>query len=132
MANPVAWARSNYFAVKDVEKFREWADKRYCVVWEGSRQEQGLFAITPHDNDCGNWEWIDPETDEEFDILEELAEHLVDGHVAILMEISHTKLAYVGGNACAINSKGKRIDIALGHIYEQAKTLGEHITVAEE
>jgi len=144
MANYYANARSNYFAVKDVNKFKKWADSRHLDVWSemfpNSENEEELFAIAPQDDgDFGGWPYYDIEADEgveggndgQFDILEELAPHLKDGHVAIIQEVGNEKLRYLCGYSRAINNKGEEITISLNDIYNEASRLGEHITTAE-
>lgn len=129
MANYYAKARSNYFGVKDEKEFLKWTESH---DFEVEVNEDGLFSISPSENDdFGGWPYYDPETDSEIDICEELSHHLQDEHVAVLQEVGNEKLRYLNGFSLAVNSKGevKRVDIY--DIYNIAKTLGNHITVAE-
>jgi hypothetical protein len=140
MANYYATARSNYFAVKDEMTFRQWAESIGLMVFEPTHANvtsDGIrrFAIAPGDGDeCG---WFctryNEETDEhdEVDVPRELAAHLRDGEVAVLMEVGSEKLRYLRGYASAINSAGKSVHISLEGIYKIATKLGTKITRAE-
>jgi hypothetical protein len=121
MANYYATARSNYFAVKDEEAFKDWASKRNLEIWEDG-QDCNLFAIAPDNADSSGWElcW-DAETDEEIDVLHELSTHLDPSHVAVLMEAGAEKKRYVQGFAFAVRSTGQVLRISLSDIYKQAK-----------
>jgi hypothetical protein len=134
MANYYATARSNYFAVKDEEAFKEWASKRHLEVWDDG-EEPPVFAISPDDPDSGSWELnFDLETDEEIDVLQELSEHLDPNYVAILMEAGAEKKRYVSGFAFAVSPKGQVLRIALSDIYDLAQKqfgLGMKVTPAE-
>jgi hypothetical protein len=140
MANYYATARSNYFAVKDETTFRQWAESIGLMVFEPTHAHvtaDGIprFAIAPGDGDeCG---WFctryDEETDEhdDVDLTKELASHLRDDEVAILMETGSEKLRYLRGYATAVNSAGKSVHMSLEGIYARARKLGSNITRAE-
>ncbi|HSW45458.1 MAG TPA: hypothetical protein VLM89_07800 [Phycisphaerae bacterium] len=134
MADYVASARSNYFRVKDVDAFQKWLEENHLGHYE-SQDEPGRFMIFPDDGGHGDWPTIlreDPDTGEEYeaDLFDELAKHLHDEDVAVLMEAGAEKLRYVSGWAVAVNSKGDRVEIGLSDIYEKAKHLGKNITEA--
>ena len=134
MANYVSQTRTNYFKVKDAEAFKAW-----CRTWitdldvvrgrEGEEEE--LYRIlcpgSPPDarRDDPETEWF------EADFIEELAEHLEDEWVAVIMNIGHEKQRYLVGYAVAVNSHGNHQTVNLDDIYVAAKELGEHITRAE-
>ncbi len=141
MANYYATARSNYFAVKDETAFRKWADGlNLTILGPGHRNKvaDGVdrFGITPDEFDEGGWpnfrhnEETD-EDDDDFDLADELAAHLADDEVAILMEVGNEKLRYLTGTALAINNKGETVSVNLESIYEAAGVLGCNITAAE-
>lgn len=127
MANWYGTARSNYFKVKDPEAFKAWVEKRGLQLLHGS-DEKGFGIAVGDSSDSGGWPTTDSEaitagkTDEECEISihDELAEHLAEGEIAILMEAGAEKLRYVTGNAVAIHSSGKRIEIDLFEIYSKA------------
>ena len=68
---------------------------------------------------------------EEIDLAGELAVHLEDGWVAVLMEAGAEKCRYVANWALAVNSKGETRRVSLEDIYELAGQIGEHVTEAE-
>lgn len=139
MANYYATARSNYFGVKDVQAFKEWCNKRSLEFWEkselGDENEDSLFAITPLSYDSGAWPiyHYNEETgkDKDFEIAEEICEHLKDGHVAILIEVGNEKLRYLNGYAIAVNNHGESKSINLNDITDMARELGQHVTEPE-
>jgi hypothetical protein len=141
MANYYATARSNYFAVKNEDAFRQWADLLGLTIMEPSHREKvadGIrrFAITPGDH-ADNGGWPDSLYDEEMDevhdvnVQEQLAAHLADDEVAVLIQVGSEKLRYVDGSAVALNSRGENVSIDLWYIYELARTLGGNLTRAE-
>lgn len=141
MSNYYATARSNYFAVKDEQAFREWATLIGLTVLEQDHHDKvadGIprFAIAPGDSDdSGAWPTSplneDTDSDDEIEVSEELAAHLADDEVAILMEIGNEKLRYMTGWADAVNNKGEHVIVTLESIYEAARALGTNITRAE-
>jgi len=146
MANYIPTWRSNTFKVKDLEKFMAW-----CNEWPGmeivednemkgkgdSAKPTGEKLVTllqAEDSESGIPSYFyNQETGEEVDrdFLVELATHLVSGWVAVLMEIGYEKLRYLTGVAVAVNNKGEIERVSLSDIYEVAKKLGKHVTVAE-
>jgi len=130
MANYYSTARSNYFRVKDDPAFEAWCrslslkflkdpDGEYALF--GGEDESGWPSIRPSENE---------REDEDVDFPGELARHLHDDYVAVLMEAGHEALRYVTGQAIAINSKGETKTISLDEIYEQARGLGQIVTEA--
>jgi len=128
MANYYAAWRSNYFKVKDAQAFKEWADHmpdvRVCHKDGGDDIDNAdLYAVMQNEYTDGagipSFFW-DEETDESIDIdfAGELAKHLQDGEVAILMESGAEKLRYITGYAVAIKSDGSRHSINLDDIYD--------------
>lgn len=59
-----------------------------------------------------------------------VARHLIDGDVAIFMEVGATKSRYLGGVALAVNSKGETRRIDLDDIYAKAAEIGTTVTHA--
>jgi hypothetical protein len=107
MANYVAIARSSYFPVRDHEAFRAWVVQRGLGLFEADdREEFHTFAIHSGDHE-GGWpttafNHADGE-DEEIDIFEELADHILDGWCAILIQVGWEKLRYLTGNAILVS-----------------------------
>jgi hypothetical protein len=125
MANWCGTSRSNYFRVKDAEAFKKWA----YAARLGYFQQHGVFCITGELTDDGYWpsqktvENEDGSEDEvDFDVVEELPEHLAEGEVAVLMSSGAMKLQAVTGEATAVTWDGRTIAMSLNDIYEQAAT----------
>ena len=123
MANYTATARSNYFAVKDAAAFETWCQERDIKKWQGTDENAGRHAIAPNDlSDSGSWpEYCDEDGDPIEDLYDALAAHLVDGEVAVLLEIGKEKLRYLIGTATAVHASGKRVDLCLSEIYTRAR-----------
>ena len=134
MANYYCSARTNYFGVKDMEKFKEWANGLGLEVIGESVDTHGLVGLLPDtmiDTGFPDCRMSEEGEANEIDFPAELAGHLLDGDVAIIMESGAEKLRYIAGSAVAINSKGETAFINLEHIYEKAKALGTTITRCE-
>lgn len=132
MANYYESARSNYFLVKDAEKFKEVADNISGIEIVSKPDDEGntLVALI---GDGEYWpNYIQTEDDDEEEIVWEdiFAEHLADGWVAIFMGAGAEKLRYINGWAVAYNNKGESKVITLDDIYDVAKGLGSNITQA--
>ncbi len=128
MSNYYETARTNYFRVKDEPAFRAWVAKwnLECV-----KKEEG-FAVFPPRYDDGGFNLYDEEQDDTLDIADEIAAHLADGSVAVVMGAGHEKSRYVAGWSVAINSKGESVRVNLDDIYELAQAkLGGNPTRAE-
>ena len=134
MANYYATCRSNYFKVKDPVAFTSWCLRCSLEFFESERHD-GLYAIASNDADGAGWPSQRDDAAgnelEEFDMVAELATHLSEGCVAILMESGHEKLRYVTGVAIAVNAKGQITQITLEDIYDKAAALGDVLTRCE-
>lgn len=141
MANYYATARSNYFAVKDETAFREWAGLLGLTILEPDHRDKvadGVprFGIASGDcDDSGGWptSLADEKTGdyEDIDVAEQLAAHLADNEVAVLIEVGNESLRYVTGAAVAVNNKVRTVRVNLDSIYAAARKLGPNITRAE-
>jgi len=125
------WSKSNYFRVKDDAAFEAWCESgsirfeklpngEYCMF--GNRDDH-LWNFEPPLDD--NEEEMDNE--EEIDFPKELARHLHDDYVAVLLGATREG-PYMRGWASAVNSKGEERTLALDEIYERAKGLGKIVT----
>lgn len=133
MANYEPHARSNYFAVKNVEAFtafcarwgleliqeREQAEQKGPLVGFLCDSEQGI-PTTLVNEDTG--------FDDDVDFIGELSQQLADGAVAVVMEAGYEKMRYLAGYAVAVNAAGEQVSINLHEIYDRAKGLGVDIT----
>jgi hypothetical protein len=133
MADYVAHARSNYFAVTDPKAFealcRRW-DLR--VITKDLTPNETLYGFLCMDGSLPGTSYLDDETDEEIeaDFYAELAALLVDGDVAVLCEAGYEGHRYVTGYALALNRQNEQIAINIDDIYDRAKTLGSRVEVA--
>ena len=119
MAEYEGYARTNYFKVKDLTAFRAWAEPLDLEITTDVDDPDAIALLC--NTEHGVWPTIDPEIHEEIDFELTLSGHLAPGQVAILMEVGHEKMCYVGGYATAINDEGERIDISLYDIYKIAQ-----------
>ena len=120
MANWYGTSRSNYFRVKDRDAFLKWTEERGLGVFE-NQADTGLFAIHGGESTGdGSWPSYDMERDCEVDVVSELAQHLPEVQIAVLIEVGAEKLRYLTGAAFAINSKGQIADVTLSDIYRKA------------
>lgn len=120
MANYYGHGRTNYFRVKDVQAFTEALPADFEVV-SGS---DGKVAVLAR-NESGGWVeyvWADEagEEDTEVDVVDLIAEHLVDGEVAVAQSVGQEKMRYLAGYAVAVNNTGDRVQISLDDIYQAA------------
>ena len=127
MANYEATSRSNYFRVKDTEAFEAWAHSRGLILLQGNKAEDQT-GIAPEEMSDGDWpSTVYDEAEDDFveiDFIDELAGHLADGEVAVLMSAGHEKLRYVSGFATAITSEGEVARVSLTDIYDKLKEAG--------
>ena len=123
MANYYEQARSGYVKVKDKEAFRAFLERFGGAVdmIEDDKGRVGFLAqegipSTCMPNDSGS----EPE---EVDFVSELAGHLADHEVMIIVGNGYEKMRYLTGFAVAINNKGERRHVTVEDIYELAKQL---------
>ncbi len=133
MANWYGTARSNYFRVKDKQKFTEWATSIDGL--ELIEDEEGRVGLGCNHDYSGGWPDLvynqDTDDYEEIDVVKSVAAHLQEGSVAVFMEVGAEKMRYVTGWAVAVNHKGDTARVSLDDIYKQAAELGDEVTKAE-
>lgn len=120
MANYYATARSNYFAVKDLEAFKA-AMPEGIGIWDDGKD--GLVGVYADGGDGNGWPSYDHEADTDIDLCALIAPHLKKGEIAVFMEAGNEKLRYVIGVAEAVNSDGETVFVALSQIYKLAESL---------
>ena len=134
MANYYGSSRSNYFKVKDVDKFKDFLNLMYDMEFIDDGNGRVGFLVTGEGGSvpCEIW---DKEQDEyvELDFDKLLAQHLQDGEVAIYQEVGAEKLRYLVGYSVAVNSKGETAMVSINDIYKiaQEELGGENITPCE-
>jgi len=143
-----ALARTNYFQVKDLDRFK--ADLVDIGIHPGTwdeRQRGAEFILDDNENNqprgsialfsCGPWPSLDDTSvadrlelaqDEAVDLPYEslhqlVASHLVEDSIAVFMEVGFESLRYVMGTAVAVNAAGETKRVDLGDIYEMAAEL---------
>ncbi len=108
MANYYAYARSNYFRVKNVKDFEKWCDK--CLLdmhCKDKNSSQVMIHPNEYSDYCGWPSEVMGENDiEEIDVVAGIAGHIVPGDVCILEEIGYEKLRYLTAHILAITSEG--------------------------
>jgi hypothetical protein len=136
MANWYGTSRSNYFRVKDADKFKDDIDSLSGEIRIAEYEKDGdtYFGLFP-EGEYGGFpcsiqvEHEDGTYDNEHvDIADVVYPHLIDNEVAIFMEVGAEKTRYVTGFAQAVDHKGEQKVINLWDIYnffEDEKKKGE-------
>lgn len=128
--NDISAARTNYFEVRDPGAFRQKMEAGFGGLIRLTEQD-GKFAVIATNGDWpdeilrdGNFEAVG--------FIYMVAEHLIDGEVAVFMQAGHEGNRYVFGYAVAITNALKPIEVNLANIYELAgKAFGKAPTRAE-
>ena len=139
--NYIGSTRSNYFAVKNPEAFKVFLQQFGDLeLIEGTAEKKGLFGFLVG-GDSGSLpnskSAPDPEGEEgdvedvDVDFIAELAPHLADGQVGVVIEIGYEGMRFLGGYATAFNNQSQLKQLNLDDIYEVAKELGAKVTRAE-
>jgi hypothetical protein len=130
MANYYESARTNYFAVKDVEAFKKEIAPLGLEVVEN---KDGKLALLSDLEEGFPYSYYDEEIEDSVEVSwkEIFKQHLQDEEVAILMGAGAEKLRYISGWAVAYNNKGEQKSVSLDDIYELASSLGKNVTKAE-
>jgi hypothetical protein len=130
MANYYESARTNYFAVKDVEAFKKEIEPLGLEVVEN---KDGKLALLSDLEEGFPYSYYDEEIEDSVEVSwnEIFKQHLQDEEVAILMGAGAEKLRYISGWAVAYNNKGEQKSVSLDDIYELASSLGKNVTKAE-
>jgi hypothetical protein len=136
MANYYEHSRSNYVQVKDLEEFKKMAAKygAEVVPKDTYKPDETYFALLwgengfqeyPYDEDTGE--------DLEGDFYTEVAGHLQENSVLVVMGAGHEKLRYVLGWASAVDCTGKTVHVNIDAIYTLAEKRfkGKEVTAAE-
>lgn len=129
MANYYAKFRSNYFNVKDRDAFIAWTATLPGLepVFRTGAFQQNTATLL-----CDGSMPVQNGDDEEISLTDELATHLQDDQVAILMEVGSEGMRYFCGFTIAVNAKGKTIHLSLDDIYSKTiKTFGLAATRAQ-
>jgi hypothetical protein len=140
MADWYGHARSSYFRVKDLAAFRVRMKQLGLEVIgknpDDTTGADGRVALLSTDVDQGGLPqgYYDEQQDAcvDVDLVDEIAQHLADGEVAVLVECgAEEKLRYLTGVAIAVNNKSETRRVSLDDIYPLAHELGPNVTEAE-
>lgn len=111
MANYCCSVRTNYFHVKDVEKFKEFVKRIdfcgvVCELWEDTDEEgnpvfgfggeSAIAGLIQHDDEC------DSDSAEYDEFVDELQKLISENDAVIILETGAEKLRYVVGQATII------------------------------
>ena len=121
MANWYGLSRTNTFKVKDEAAFRAWADTLPEVELIDKNDAHfgfyttgdGMWPSCRYQEECDDWN--------EMNFAEELATHLAEGEVAVLITVGHEKARYGTGYAVAIRSDGKSLAVNIDDIYAKVR-----------
>lgn len=131
MANYYGTARSNYFKVKDKNKFVDEFINVFSLSLIKDDENRVGFIVQTEDGAIPANITDDNNNDINFD--DELAKHLVEGEVAVYQEVGYEKMRYLTGYSTAVNSKGETVTVSINDIYRlaQEELGGENITECE-
>jgi len=115
MANYYATVRSNYFKVKDADKFKSWIDRLGLELFEN---KDGVFGFGSMDEGLPTCVLREDGEYDDVDVVEDISEYLAEGEVAIIQEIGSEKLRYLVGYAVAIDWKNEKKWVNLCDIYD--------------
>jgi len=136
MASWEGFFRSNYFKVKDFDKFKDFINSTDAcndvdiftkVLPDGtSLYGVGDYGGLPqfYDKDANPDLPVAEEEDEDGDVegfLFALSKHLEPGQVAVFNEVGFEKLRYLTGAAVVVTSDGRTCWLHLGDIVEKAE-----------
>ena len=119
MACWTGMSRSNYFRLNDEVAFRRWAQELGLVVITNDNAGFGFYSNSD-DGGLPASRVGEDDHDEDIDLETELATHLAEGEVAIIMSIGHEKARYLSAYAAAVSSTEERVTLDISDIYEKA------------
>lgn len=122
MAEFKGMARANFFRVRrrKWDAFLAWAKRMQLEVCKSNSDRTGrLVCLLAHSGD--GWPCYDPEQEETSSFGDQIWRFLEPGHVAIMVEAGHEKMAFVGGYAVAVNHKGEEVTLQLSDIEDRAR-----------
>jgi hypothetical protein len=123
MANYYASCLSNFFKVKDLEKFKNWISK-FDSLETFSKKNEEYIAFGSTESGIPDYMMSeDGEDSTEVEFITELSKHLSEGEVAIVQEIGNEKLRYFVGFSVVIDWQGnaKYFDISDAFVWANKK-----------
>ena len=128
MANYYASARTNYFQVKNMQSFMseiEGLDNGLAV----HSKDDSPKSSEPGNEDMvcilanceGGWPSCDQDYNE-IDWPDFFQRHLLENHVAIVMESGAEKLRYIIGHSTAYTWDGRIVEVSISDIYAKVRS----------
>jgi len=131
MANYYETARTNYFQVKDLEKFEKWVEQfGNPSVEKGYHNNDGKICLLWGDDGYQDWGYDEDheETNESF--RDGVGDFLMKDSILVVMGAGNEKMRYVQGWAYAVNHKGECESISIDEIYGMAEQRwGDDVTI---
>jgi hypothetical protein len=118
MANWYGKSRSNYFQVKDRAAFDALMELYEVEVIE---KDGGVGFLARTEFGTIPTREAEEEGDDPISLADEIADHLAENQVCVIMEAGAEKLCYVSGFATAISWTGESVNISLDDIYKLAQ-----------
>lgn len=123
MATYTGVGRSNTFAVKDVAKLAAVMEQYGVELVDRGGNRVTLFA-----DPAGDGSWTQMRCDDDGDGTDDdlvhiptlVAEHLLDGEVAVFDHCGAEKRRYLDANSTAVFSDGRTVSISLDDVYQAA------------
>lgn len=139
MADWTGVARSNWFAVKNIDEFRFEVEQLTDEVTVNTSNRPGKenYVTLLADSWDGSWPMTTKDGDVVIDWAGRISPHLVPGHICVIQEVGYEKLRYMTGWSLAINSNGDTVRIDIDDIIDKAITelkiagVETHVTAAE-
>lgn len=133
MPNYELKARSNYFRVRDAQRFERWCRNFGLQFWTDHKLPgcADMFYAVSADNGAG-WPSQNMIADvyQEIDFQAELRKHLDPRDIAVLYQTGDEGMRYLTGVATAIHADGRAVSVNLDNIYDRAReTFGEALTL---
>jgi hypothetical protein len=119
MSNWYGTCRSNYFRVKDVDAFAAMLGLHEARLIEADGKV-GFVSEDEYGSIPSRFD-EDDESADQISILDEIAEHLAEHEVCVVLEAGSEKARYITGDALAIAWTGERVKLSLSDIYAVAQ-----------
>lgn len=116
-------SRSNYVRVKDKVAFQAFLGRFDGIVEMIENKKGRVGFVAPEGLPQTNMPEGDDNGDEDFDFIDEVAGHLADSEVMIVMGSGSDGVKYIVGYAIAINNRKERREVDLDDIYGLAEQL---------
>jgi hypothetical protein len=129
MANYYGHGRTNFFAVKDADSFREEVSKFQVDIIEDEGDGVKVFALFGNAEEGMPWSYYDEDTDDYIDLdwQQVISKHLLDDWVCVIQEVGNEKLRYLRGTSLAFNNKGGYKLVSLEDVYKESLGTNCHV-----